>query len=393
MSSAMPAPGALTRATRPDRQARMSPGTPEERLGHEDLGIEVEVVDPPVDHVHPLQAVDGAGVDAVVVQHHQVAALDQLHPQLLGQEGVLEVGRVVDARCQHHDGRVTRGGGHGGQHVGQPADVGVDRLDAVVPEHLGEDVLGHHPVLQEVGHARRHPQIVLQHVDGPIGVADEVAPADVGPDPTGRVHPHALPSEVGRAGHQLGGDHPGAHRPLVVVDVVDEQVEGVQPLDQSRLDRVPLIGGHHPGDDVEGPGAVDARRPLVDREGHPDGPHLAVGGLLALGQGLGTELGEVAPQGLGLRTGLADLRHHLVIELTGVVRRPAGSGTAFPRWVSGTNSATDLHFSLGLARSRPALSGRGGRVVIFHTQVIRRPWVRRVAGVFRLRECLGRICS
>ena len=182
MSSAIPAPGALTRATRPARQARMSPGTPSMRVGPEHLGIEEQVVDPPVDDVDPLEAVDGAGVDAVVVQHHEVAALDQLHPQLLGQEGVLEVGRVVDARGQHHDGRVAGRRGHRGQQVGQPADVGVDRLDAVVAEQLGEDVLGHHPVLQQVGHPRRDPQVVLEHVDRPVGVADEVAAADVGPD-------------------------------------------------------------------------------------------------------------------------------------------------------------------------------------------------------------------
>ena len=165
MSSAIPAPGALTRATRPARQARIEPGHPEHRVGPEDLGVEEEVVDPAVDDVDPLEPVDGPGVDAVVVQDDQVAALDQLDAQLLGQEGVLEVGRVVDARGQDHDGRVAGGRGHRGQHAGQAADVGVDGLDAVVAEHLGEDVLGHHPVLQQVGHARGHPQVVLQHVD------------------------------------------------------------------------------------------------------------------------------------------------------------------------------------------------------------------------------------
>ncbi len=72
------------------------PGDPEVGLREEDFGIEVEVVDAPVDHVHPLEALDRARVDAVVVEHDQVAALHELDPELLGEERVLEVGRVVD---------------------------------------------------------------------------------------------------------------------------------------------------------------------------------------------------------------------------------------------------------------------------------------------------------
>ena len=80
-----------------------------------------------------------------------------------------------------------------GQRAGQAADVGVDGLDAVVTEQLGEDVLGDHPVLEQVRDARRDPQVVLQHVpEAPVVVADEVAAADVGPDAARWVDAHAL---------------------------------------------------------------------------------------------------------------------------------------------------------------------------------------------------------
>jgi hypothetical protein len=46
----------------------------------EDLGIEVEVIDAAVDDIDPLEAVDGAGVHAVVIEHDQIVPLDQLYP-------------------------------------------------------------------------------------------------------------------------------------------------------------------------------------------------------------------------------------------------------------------------------------------------------------------------
>ena len=94
----MPVPGALTMATLPARQALMRPATPSSRVGAEAERIEEVVVDAAVDHVDALQAVRRLHVDDVVLDH-QVAALDQLDAHLLGQEGVLEVGRVVDARA------------------------------------------------------------------------------------------------------------------------------------------------------------------------------------------------------------------------------------------------------------------------------------------------------
>ncbi len=213
-------------------------------------------------------------------------------------------------------------------------------------EHLGEHVLGHHPVLQQVGDPRGHPQVVLQDVHRAVGVADEVAPADVGPDATGGVHADALAPEIGRPGHQLGGDDTGAHRSLVVVDVVDEQVERVEPLDQARFDKLPLLGGHHPGNDIEGPRAVHPGRPFVDGEGHPDGPHLAVGCVLTFAEGFGAQLGEVPPQALGRRPWGAVGSDHLVEELARIVGGPGGGrrrGTVLGRvrWMGFVHNPCD----------------------------------------------------
>ena len=73
----------------------------EHAVGPEGQRVEEIVVDAAIDHVHPLQAARGAHVDAVLIDD-QVAALDQLDAHALGEEGVLEVGRVVDAGAQQH---------------------------------------------------------------------------------------------------------------------------------------------------------------------------------------------------------------------------------------------------------------------------------------------------
>jgi hypothetical protein len=72
--------------------------------------VEELVVDAPVDDVDPLLAGRRPHPhDAVAAD--QVAALDQLDAHQPGEQGVLEVGAVVDARREHHDVRVVDPGG------------------------------------------------------------------------------------------------------------------------------------------------------------------------------------------------------------------------------------------------------------------------------------------
>ncbi len=63
------------------------------------------------------------------------------------------------------------------------------------------------PVLEHVADARRHPQVVLQHVHGAVGVAHEVAAADVGPDAERRVARRGTRAGSWPTGEQLGGEH------------------------------------------------------------------------------------------------------------------------------------------------------------------------------------------
>ena len=211
------------------------PGDPEDRVGSEHDRVEEVVVDAAVDHVDALEAVGGAHRHDVVVDD-EVATLDQLHAHLPGEEGVLEVGGVVHARREHDH----RGVGVGARRADPPERVEerravvVDRADAVVVEHPGQHPGHRRPVLEHVGDAARVAEVVLQHPVGALGVADEVDAGDEAAGAVGHGDAEGLALEPVAAGDQPPGDDPVLDGgPVADVEVVEEPVEGGDPLDQA----------------------------------------------------------------------------------------------------------------------------------------------------------------
>ena len=101
LSSATPLPTALAMETSPDRAALTSPGQPITESRRKCQRVEEVVVDPAVDDVdrpRPCRRTDIARRSPL---DDQVAALDQLDAHLAGEQGVLEVGGVGDARGEH----------------------------------------------------------------------------------------------------------------------------------------------------------------------------------------------------------------------------------------------------------------------------------------------------
>ena len=244
----------------------------EDAVRAEGEGVEELIVDPAVDHVDRLAPPRGPQVDAVV-DDEEVAPLDQLDPHLLGQEGVLEVGRVVDARREEHDGRTAlaargRARGEAAQVLDQLAGVMVDRADAQLREPVGEDARHRRAVGEDVRDAAGGTEIVLQHEVAPLRVAHEVAADDVDVLVVRHVDPHDLAPEVASPDDQAARHHAVAQDFSLVVDIVDEAVQRLDALPQARFDQLPLRGRDEARDEVEG---EDTLRPLllvrVDGEG------------------------------------------------------------------------------------------------------------------------------
>ena len=112
----------------------------------------------------------------------------------------------------------------------------------------------------------------------PSAVADEVAAADVGPHPELRVacRRHSG-TKLTESSSSSAGNTPSAMTRLVVVQVVDEEVERLEPLHEPALDLRPLLGLDHAGHDIEGPGPVDPLAVGVDGEGDPHRQDVEIG--------------------------------------------------------------------------------------------------------------------
>ena len=153
----------------------------------------------------------------------------------------------------------------------------LDRRHAVEREQLGEQPHHHLAVFEHVRHARRHAQVVLQHVELALAGAHDVDAGDVRVDAAGHVEAGHLGAVLRIAEHLLGREQAGLEDLLVVVDVVEEGVERADALAQARGELAPLVRRQHPRDDVERDQPLVAVLLAVDREGDADAVEQAVG--------------------------------------------------------------------------------------------------------------------
>ena len=264
-----------------------------EQAGHAEGGIAAErqgvdelVVDAAVDHVDPLRAARGAHEHVAVVDEH-ILPLDQLDAHFLGEEGVLEIGGVELPGGEHHHRRVLDSLRRDrAQGVEQEFGIMAHRCDRVCAEQVGEQPHHRLAVLEHVRDAGRRAGVVLEHIEG-LGVdAHDVDSGDVGIDPARHPHPQHLGPERVVGEHQFRRNQAGAQDFLVVVDVVEEGVEGVDALDHPGFDDRPFVGRDDPRHDVERDQALDAAFLAVDVEGDADGAEQRVRLIVALLQDL-----------------------------------------------------------------------------------------------------------
>ena len=161
-------------------------------------------------------------------------------------------------------------------------------------EQVGEQALGHLPILKHVRHARRGPEVIFQDVVFSICIPDQVDPRDVNVDVVRRTDAMHLPRVLRAGGDQRGRDHAIFQDLLFAVDITEEKVQGLQPLPDACLDQVPFRSSDDPREDVEREDPLDAFVFAVNGEGDALAHEQLRGQLVFLVQVFGTKL----PQGV-----------------------------------------------------------------------------------------------
>jgi hypothetical protein len=200
----------------------------------------------------------------------EIASFDQFDAHLLGEEGMLEVGRVVNPRREdRHLGFADPTGGEVFEGFEEHRGVFIDGDDGRLMENLWEGPLHHLAIFQNVRDTRRDAHVVFEDVELPVGIADKISPGDVAPDSFGRVQADALMAKRLPAVDDMLGDDAVLQDSAIVIDVVQEEIEGFDPLFQTAFDRGPFVAVNDAGDNVEGEDSLGAVLVPVNREGDP----------------------------------------------------------------------------------------------------------------------------
>ncbi|MNK79695.1 hypothetical protein D3C87_993670 [compost metagenome] len=201
---------------------------------------------------------------------------------------MFEVGGVVHAR-RHDDDRgvIDAHGGDGAQVVEQHVRVMVDGRDAVAREQFREQPHHHLAVFQHVGHAGGHAQVVFQHIEFALARAHDVDAGDVGVNVGGDGNALHFRAVLGILVYLLGRNDARLDDVLLMINIMDEHVQGLHALHQARLHLRPFGGGDDAGDGVERNQAFRAGIVAIDGERDADPAKRQVGFGPLAGDGLG----------------------------------------------------------------------------------------------------------
>ena len=214
---------------------------PESRVGTKRHRVEEIVVEPAIEHVDALQSLRRTRVQHRIVDH-EILALDKVDTHLSGEKGMLVIGGVVQAGSQYRDARGSHRGSERCEDRVQPLAVVRHLAHPVGPVELGKRPLHRVAAAEHVGHPGRHAKVVLEHRKSVVGT-HEIGTAHRDVDVVENLDSPHFVTVLRAAEHQLDGHDPVAERPALVVDVLEEEIDGGEALLEPSFDVLPLPGG------------------------------------------------------------------------------------------------------------------------------------------------------
>ena len=199
---------------------------------------------------------------------------------------MLEIGAVVaPGRQQHDDGIVIAVRRHGAEVLEQPFGIIADRRDALPIKGVRKEPHHDLAVLEHVGHAGWRAHIVLQHEEVTLASADQVDASDVGVDVVGRLDAVHLGSVGWIEQHEFRRYQTSLEDLLVVIDVVEEDIDRLEPLDAALFHELPFGAVENAGNQIEGDQPLGRAALGIDREGDAEPAEKLLGGGLLGDQG------------------------------------------------------------------------------------------------------------
>ena len=298
----------------------------------------------------------------LVVNDLEVLGEGKGGPGLLGEVGVLEEGRVVAARREHH-GHAARGDEV--HDVAQESGVVAVVANPVLVKEAWVCVALDVAHEEGVARTRGDAEVVLEDPPAPVLALHEVLAGDVRVDARGRRHAVHLGEVSPRGVDELLRDHAVADDALVGVDVAQEGVERAHALLEAGLKTVELVRGDESGDGVVGEEPVMVGPVAIDAKAHAVARELSVDGLLPLHEVVGEPAGRRLCYGCprSAASCLPEQRSNVVLRdikrlvADGAPRRNrtmTGGPAAAPRVIAMSHAHTELRSRHCTSRPRGA---------------------------------------
>ncbi len=170
------------------------------------------------------------------------------------------------------------------------------------------------PVLQRVAGARRRLGAVAQHPPAAIRAARDIDGVKAQMRAAWRRHVGERPHEIGAAGDEGGRQSRRPDQLGRPVDIGEDRLDEVRPLDQRGLQPLPFAGFDDQRNMGQRPGPIDAVLVLVDPIEDAGFAQVAVAGGEPARQFLAPEPGEAGEKLDPMPAHRAVIVHHLVID-------------------------------------------------------------------------------
>ena len=159
-----------------------------------------------------------------------------------------------------------------------------DRLHVVAREETRKHALGDLAIGEHVRDAARHAQVVFEHHEAAVFETNEIGAGDRDVDVLVNLDAAHLAPVVPAAVDEFRRHDAFREDASLVVDVLQEQIDGRQTLRESAFERVPLAARDDPREQIEREDPLGALIVSVDGEGDALREERAVGFELTLPQ-------------------------------------------------------------------------------------------------------------